>query len=386
LSEVINIIKSVDQNATQVQEQKDLIQEFTEHARLQPEFAQKLGRWATLAHTATRSVDVERMKEVLLSSALPRRLTKQMPGALYEGKLINNRFLLALQGHHLQIPARLPLMITLAAKMRHYEEKEVVYFGHDSTWNLHLVINGTFVHLAKPAALLSAHHIPVSQNLDLSAVTPGDLEAIGMTFLPGKDLGKNCSSFALSPYQIFSCGNYFGEAEIFLSQSDSSGSRRSAVRCETAGDTLLVNKKDINNLVATFPRAAETWYYAAARREAHRHRILKNLKMIGSLKELAASIIQGHVRDRLLQGKGFHLSTEETLASMTPAFRRSYAEQVPHYADKIQSSVDTLRREVKNDVLKLQREMSDLKSCMGSMQANLAVIASALQVKTNVNM
>jgi len=390
LSEVINIITSADQIAKQVQEQKTLVQEFSQHARLTPRIATQLSRWASYAHTATRTFDQDRMKEVLLSSALPRKLAKQLPGSLYEGRLMQNMFFKVLEGDNLSIPPHLPLLIILASKRQLYSDKEVVHFGLESTWNLHLVISGTFVHLAKPADAfnftprLSALRTSLARMLEVTATE----EPSAMSTL---DAGDTDSSLYLAPYQSFSHGNYFGEAEIFLSQTNSCASRRSAIRCESAGETLLLHKKDITCLVADFPLSAEAWYYAAARREHHRQRLLQNLKMHHSVEDLAISIIQRNVRERLLRkfarpagaissiGSTVSIAAEiiaapsSVLSAPSPGFQRSFCEQVPHYADKLHHKVDRLGNDVRSEVHQLRCEVSELKTCMLS-------IAQALQV------
>ncbi|CAK0902950.1 unnamed protein product, partial [Prorocentrum cordatum] len=164
--------------------------------------------------------------------------------------------------------------------------KEVVYYCYDHPESLFLVLEGTFANVAKPDCGGGLSELPPSVER-LFRIS----EQYGTT-AAGKQGGP-----ALYPYQLFSCGGYFGEAELLLESCP----RRSCTRCEsdTGGVLLALHKDDLASIVREFPRFASAWRDAALRREAYRRVLLSRLTMGRSYRHLAACTLQRYVRHRM---------------------------------------------------------------------------------------
>lgn len=122
----------------------------------------------------------------------------------------------------------------------------------------------------------------------------------------------------LYPYRLFGPSSYFGDMECM-----SGCMRQSTLRCEKAGTTLLLRKKDLTELIDEFPQFGEAWISSAWRREGLRTQALKRLtercgwvgldKESRSHKHLAACTIQRRYRETK------HLSAKPRMKSMATA-------------------------------------------------------------------
>jgi CRP-like cAMP-binding protein len=151
-----------------------------------------------------------------------------------------------------------------------------------------------------------------------------------------ENIGLRCGilsrPLALYPYKIWGSKNYFGD-ELFFS-----GLRKSTVRCEHAGEALLLHKRDLiaddpngARLFADFPQFQKVLVVIARRREQHRLRLLRKLTtrhLRHGIRGLAAVIIQDFFRRRAKRRRkrtGDYISSILTQTSAFDTFRMATA-------------------------------------------------------------
>jgi hypothetical protein len=225
------------------------------------------------------------------------------------------------------IPPRFLVLMAMALERQYFLAGEIVYQLYDHPFNIFLVVTGVFASLQSEAGcdaapqggavqadgnitfggvpslqqgssggLLGGAKAP-SQNWT-STPTTGSHPISGLfSKTSGKeDNNHSINSKDLYPYRLYCCGNYFGDFEITASlapnhSSDSSHHRRSTVRCEANGSTLVFNKQNFSKICEEFPHFHKAWALAATRREKKRLVALgRHPKM--TYRNLAATIVQ----------------------------------------------------------------------------------------------
>jgi len=314
ISEVINVVTSVDQMNLFVSKQRELVEAFAAHTQLDATIEDSLKHWidGSAKQWFSTRYDREAMKELIVGDSMPRELLGQLPERLFTGKLIQNRFLRICDGMCV-LPPRLPMLTALALHRSHFFEGEAVYQAQDYPFSMFLVFSGTFAFVAKPSregGVLEAPKPPISAKvaepahggamvrLDevLRVVRGGPLQGGGLTPHSRGPMVEDDSQpsvsdalKALRPYELFSSGSYFGECELVPRTLP----RRATARCESeSGEVLTLNKADFKRLAEQFPQFGAKWAELAARRERRRMVKLAEFTRGGCYKQLAARIIQ----------------------------------------------------------------------------------------------
>lgn len=394
LSEVITLLTSVDLKAREVNEQIAIMKGFAAHTHLddfQPELARRLVDCVGSDKVVHSGVERGRMKDILTASQLPRSMASEMSKCLFEGRLCRNLFVTVVLNGALKASPRFPLLVVLAGIVRYFDHKEIVFYGFDHTWNVFLVLQGTFAQVGRPGTSGGESKLPQL------VVKATEMAVKATEMLPGcftinfintkcekrffnKVLDGPCElSTTLSPYQLLGVGNYFGDYELFV---DPNGLRRACVRCESngfsvkeAGCLLVLNKQDIAELMDFFPHCASIWHSAAIRREEYRKKKLKQLTRHVDYKVLAARTIQQYVRKRA------HVREEALVASLSSlkAGAMCFADDVGMRQQRVRGKVGDMpwyAKELAQDVECLRRDVLLLN---GRMDQNVAGVHAALQ-------
>jgi len=367
VSEVIGIITSVDGSARKLSEQKELVDVFSKHAELDNHTRLDLTNWIESSRTALHAYDPSQMRQLLTSSVLPRHLSSELPQAMFSGKLVNNKFLRINEMLGTPIPARLCLLIAVASTVRFYDTDELVYCSQEHAWNLFLVLEGTFANIGKPTAAGGIADLPpialASLEKQVSSRTPTGRKRLSF--------GDSCEALKMShsslekltPYQLFGVGNYFGETELLLEENPIP--RRSCTRCQSRHGGLLVLPRDeLQNIAKEFPSFMVAWQAAARRREHHRTSLLERLVSDQRSTELAAKIIQRHVRLLLLPGSQSKPGDESAKSSIRFGPQMGIKNSTTSVAHSFEA-VNCLRNDmrefhsgVQKDVTEMQRALT----------------------------
>jgi len=322
MSEVINIVMSVDQAALDLSNQKELVVGFTSHAELSSDVAKDLQKFFEQTRTRRPTFDRDKMRSLLTCCTIPRDLLSLLIGALFNGLLENNTFITSCLRYEKRMPPRFPLLVALAVNQRYCLAKEMVYCAYDHPWNVCLVLKGTFANLAFPTEAGGVADLPPecihpmrrSQTGEekLKPQTESHRRSFSGTLFDRNHTGSRKSHLAewedletnrhsyLYPYQFFGRGTYFGDIEILSSVAQRA--RFSSTRCESedGGILLVLHKTELAKLMQDFPRFSTAWRSRARRREEHRLILVRRLTRGWKHKDFAAWTIQGHVREKLL--------------------------------------------------------------------------------------
>mmetsp|Transcript_127629 Transcript_127629/g.330840 ORF Transcript_127629/g.330840 Transcript_127629/m.330840 type:complete len:817 (-) Transcript_127629:41-2491(-) len=430
ISEVINIVTSVDKTAAFVSKQTELVEGFAEHTELDETSQKLMTAWVAFSAKgwASNRYDREQMKQLITDKCMPRSLLGRLPNSLFGGKLVRNSFL-SIRGRAIgDVPPRLPLLLALAAHRSDFEAGELVYQMHDYAINVFLVLSGTFADIARPTpeggrdegchavvfpgeammvlnvgvaggaggsnsgsavvATSSSAHTPSAGGLTL--VRPADINATP-TASAARDLGPQ--STHLFPYRLYSCNSYFGLAEVIDSQQ-----RCSTVRCESdgGGSALVLQKPDLYRLMEEFPQFAMAWRSQARRRELLRLRLRARLTSGMTHRRLAAARIQSAVRAFLAERQhgprsvksrsGTTELAQEQQWAVRLQRRRSRVEEFERSCGSWPAEKSGLTANSNPDVRRLAlasetyaREVRDLRAGMDAMRADFATLRADLR-------
>jgi len=262
------------------------------------------------------------MRKLLLDAGgIPRELLSVLPSALFEGAVVNNDFMqLCLSADARGVlPPRFTLLLALDLTEHRYEHHEFVYHAHDHAFNLFLVIQGTFAHIARPTKMGGQAEVLKSPVM-ARAIQPsgGDstkyqtsfsgfaFAGMGTKSSPVSSTHFSClpSTNRLHPFQLFSSRAYCGDVELFSGKT-----RHSSLRNETTdqegkpseGVALVMTKGKLESLCYEFPHYKEIWMKEANRRERYREHLFSNLTQGRQYKDLAVTSIQKRVRQYMQQ-------------------------------------------------------------------------------------
>jgi len=305
VSSVIRTIMSTDPATADFKKKKRAIYAFAEHAKLDQSTLLKLRMWITEQHQYSSGYDVNGMRQMLIDGGgIPRYLLGILPSALFNGQLACNNFIAMCRkaSARLEVPPRLPLLMALQLSEHRFVCGEIVYYAFDMGLSLHLVMGGTFAHVARAspnggvAAVdwMRSPHFP-TEGADRTSIT---------------DAGPTCKVMTLCPYELISARSYCGDVELFNNRT-----RHSTLRCETemGGITLVMSKPDLMLLAQDFPHYAAQWKAEAKRRAWSQEQRFQRLTSRRCYAELAAVCIQRYVRDYQLQQQQLHSQFRKSL-------------------------------------------------------------------------
>eukprot|EP00929_Paragymnodinium_shiwhaense_P031783 TRINITY_DN17735_c0_g1_i1.p1 TRINITY_DN17735_c0_g1~~TRINITY_DN17735_c0_g1_i1.p1 ORF type:complete len:915 (-),score=186.35 TRINITY_DN17735_c0_g1_i1:119-2863(-) len=177
VSEVINVVTSIDQSALAVSEQRELLAAFAENTDLDEGSRSALSNWIDATRfSSKRDYDREGMRKLLLSGRMPQTLIRHLPKKLFHGKLVKNRFLYVCLSQTLHLPPRFPLLVAISVTPRTFIEEELVYQLYDQPFNVFLVMTGTFACIAQATPQGGLNVVPNLKNPiieGLEGSTPG---------------------------------------------------------------------------------------------------------------------------------------------------------------------------------------------------------------------
>lgn len=353
MSEVINVVTSIDQVEQMINQQKELVMTYAGHAGLDESSSKQLADWVTGEQGHTGEYDREAMRSLLSSGKLPRNLTECLPAKLYKGRLVKNRFLTTCLSHTWHVPPRLPLLLSASVSLRHFFAEEIVYQVNDHPFSAFIILDGVFAHIARPSPQGGINEGPMqmmpggthggknkkfsrfsgflrhaqaesavedmspdatasadcSRHLSKQRSSSGGKVSVDTSFTTRtlKSLGQNAAS-ALSKRSTQG-SNELGQEDVFdesfcpyqllcagsyfgdleLLQP---GPRKATVRCECTGLALLLVKHDLHRIAEEFPHCARAWRMRAVQREFFRDQNCKKLTRCVSYRHLAALQIQ----------------------------------------------------------------------------------------------
>lgn len=368
VSEVITIITGVDRAQAELNKQFGLIEDFADHAQLRPKVTtalEQVVQKAMQSGTISR-VDPADMKAFLNSNQLPRHLLGKLPKELFQGKLVSNKFIKDLE-KLVVVPPRLSLVLAAVMETHHYEQNDAVYQNSDHPVHLYLVLSGIFANVGTPGPDGGSNPIPAS-----SMTTA----ALWRTHTNNFEFTKDGQQ--LFPYQLFGCGNYFGEYELFADVD----ARHSFVRCEFAGNALAVHRKDILEIRHEYPSFVGIWEKAAKARESHRKRMLKRLTEKQTYEQLAIRTLERWVSERNEKAHGPVRDTQPTTL-VRPKRKLFTKDKFPRKADPAEFSsknvISTFSGQAAAEIAQLRSEVSELRGSVGGLQQTLDLVLRELR-------
>jgi len=310
ISEVINVVTSSDLKNEAMIKRREQIEAFALHTQMTEQAEDSLIAWVECSGRSLVSsrLDPEEMKSMILGSTIPRALLGRLPSALYQGRLIRNRFLAVCS--NCATPPRLPMLLALAAKRCIFTGGEVVYQAQDYPVNLFLVLEGTFAYVARPDRKRGGQtYLPRVRGFEPHITSPKSVTNIAdivksfrVSSVPHEPAAKvaqqdslrddDDQEEALYPFMLFGAGSYFGDVELLRSLP-----RRATARCESeTGVVLSLSKADFKDLSTEFPQFAAEWAKGGVARD--RQRIWKQSQLVRGLNYrcLAARAIQQRYR------------------------------------------------------------------------------------------
>mmetsp|Transcript_78468 Transcript_78468/g.143601 ORF Transcript_78468/g.143601 Transcript_78468/m.143601 type:complete len:733 (+) Transcript_78468:65-2263(+) len=372
VSEMINVVMRADQAALDLSAQQDLVAGFSRHTEIPKGLANDLHRWVTKSRGSRHGYDRSKMKN-LLTSTMPQEIMRQLPEAMFDGKLVLNRFITSVVEDGRK-PLRFPVLLALMLNRRNYEAGEIVYNSGEHPFNLFLVYQGTFANIGMPGqdggvselspTMLHSHVVTMSDNAFEATLlrSPTILQNLRRYCNPNQQRSvgkKGVSEKPLHPYQLFGQGNYFGDTELWVKQR-----RISSVRCESnSGTLLLLHKNDLEALCDDFPSFKLIWRGLARRREKRRQALLQRLTSSTSFKKLAVSVIENYWRERACtRNAALRYSQDEVVASNNAASNKVWLDCLDKRTGKIskhddQSDVDELRHEMRTSLDRMQQSL-----------------------------
>jgi len=358
VSSMISVLADVDEASLAFRGKKQLIEAFAHHTKLDSGTLGQLKSWLHSRHKETSGFDSESMRKLLVNGGgIPRELLGILPGALFEGAVVQNRFMQVCLSANARgvLPPRFTLLLALELTEHRYKHHEIVYHAHDHAFNLFLVTQGTFAHVARPtqaggeAEVLKAPPTPrTPRTVSPSPPSCPSKKTVSILDLAFGNISVASTSVAtarfcclpstnrLHPFQLFSSGAYCGDIELFSGKT-----RHSSWRNETTdqnddpcdGVTLVMSKSKLDDICNEFPQYKAIWEGEAKQRERHRERLLSRLTQGRPYKELAVTSIQKHVRQYLQQKRRSqsapsldgtaHLSFEESNDSLKSTPQKS---------------------------------------------------------------
>jgi len=331
-----------------------------------------------------------------------------LPGALYEGALIQNAFVqvcLSANARHV-LPPRFALLLALELTEHRYKGNEIVYHAHDHAFNLFLVTQGTFAHVARPtpaggeAEILKPPTTVRATDLPRPCLQSGktttSLLRLAMGSAPvAPSTGRTCcliSTTRLHPFQLFSSHAYCGDVELFSGKTRHSSLRNETVDQENRpsdGTMLVMSKSELNHICEEFPQYKEIWEAEAERRRRDCERLLKKLTQPRSYKDLAATTIQRFVRQFFRQKRLRQLDAECSLQKRPQKGRSMFSHlnqlraanaDVPVGASRPGSGKDeigALRKEIQAHGRQLEQALEGISLLLGHGKHSRRLAASS---------
>ncbi|CAJ1420668.1 unnamed protein product [Effrenium voratum] len=400
LNEVITTLTRLDESATRVMQQMQVVADFSEHCNLDRPLRKQLVRWARESRADKHDWDREWMREILTNGRMPSRLVHQLPSALFSGRLMSNRFLTVCRGKFRHgLPPRFYMILALHLEVLDFERKQVVYHCNDQAFSIYLVLKGVFANIALPSPDGGViEKTDFMRGLDPKTKTRLKRQSTS-DFLRRRveqnDEALQLRMDRLSPYQLFCEGSYFGDVEVMAFPPEQ---RRSSVRCEHDGKLLQLHRDKLDRLLQDFPRCMRTWQAKAGQHEAQRKSKLKQLVEPLDFFELASRDIQRAVVNiwrhkgskSSLSSKG---SKNSNNSSGTNGSDTKVAQAVSPVSEEDMTWSRSLRdtdadstlrqevQEVKGRLSDMSRQMLQLKGGMVHMQESLAEVVSLLTKK-----
>jgi len=382
VSEMINIVTSVDECEKAVLTKKALISAYAKRTDLDKSVLRRFESWLDKPRKGEVDVDRGAMLELFTSGSIPRELYDELPTNIYKGKLLQNRFWRLYHFGIRRIPPRFTVILSLMLKRRSFLAGDTVYRRHDHPFNIFLVISGIFanVAIATPSGgvdefvddEVNPRHAPklqYSKTRGINALTMGLNKVLSAKHAKVNEGAK------LTPYQIYAWGSYFGDMEIFGNRTINK-CRYSTVSCMEAGLTLALGKKDVGDFIAEFPDAQAIWRAAARRREiAHQAFLVKHTRPM-THRDVAASTIQEWIRSIMGNDRR---ARDKSPSSVGPAVPQQSGvpvvgdqDRIRQLCDKVSSlhdNVHNLRSELRQDVEGLRYEvLTEMRAAFAEMR------------------
>jgi CRP-like cAMP-binding protein len=145
MGEVINVVSEVDKDTVWRKERQNLIEAFGEHTRLKQETTDAM---TDFIHglNSRGSYDRSTMREFITSVTFPRDLLGQIPGQLFGGAIVRNKFVSICASGTTEklVPPRFAFFLSTMLTSQHHVAQEILYQRHDHAFNVYLVLDGTF--------------------------------------------------------------------------------------------------------------------------------------------------------------------------------------------------------------------------------------------------
>lgn len=296
MSEVITTLTGVDRAQAELNKRYGLIKEFAEHTRMSVKATSAFEKAVQRAsHAGEMRVDPSQLKSFFATDTLPRELMLELTKDVFQGKLLRNELLVAVERHGIPLPPRLALMLAAVMHPKNFQFMEDVYQNADQPVHIYLVMRGTlaFVGVPNPDGGLPPFTVSEVQ----SALHIGNRRRkseVGIPPDPSEVTNEQQTKQVLYPYKLFGVLSYLGEYEPLADLPTRMSYAR--VESEMGAEVLVLHKKDLLELRSEFPACSSVWVKVARRKEWHRGQLLEQLRIPRNYKKLALHTIQSFYR------------------------------------------------------------------------------------------
>jgi len=206
LSEVINMLSSLDRKQIELQQAVSNIQDFSEHTHLDEDLQAELESYAKHSSGGSSGLDIEQARKLFNGHYVPRDSLSELPQQIFNGQFIKSSLFTEVTAgsfaFRANVPPRLVLFVSCMSVERHFLRGEYGYKMNEMTSSILVVLTGTF-----------------------SLVQIQDEK--------------------LSPYQLIGFNRTFGQYEVV----NGIETRRTCTRCESENaETLVIPKKEFLGL------------------------------------------------------------------------------------------------------------------------------------------
>jgi len=148
LSEVINMLSSLDRKQIEIEQAVSNIQDFSEHTHLDDDLQVGLENYARNSSGGSMGLDAEQARKLFNGNYLPRDSLGQLSEEVFHGKLLKSAlFQEVMSGHFTHratIPPRLVLFVASMSVERNFLRDEHAYKKNEMTSSIFVVMSGTF--------------------------------------------------------------------------------------------------------------------------------------------------------------------------------------------------------------------------------------------------
>jgi len=149
---VINLVSEKSEDEKWRDRQKSLLTAFGRQTLMQHSSINKLTNHIDQMESGQQDYDGQEMRNMITGDALPRRLVGELPTQVFQGLLMDSKFVTncAMSCYGGAIPPRFTVLLATMLRVQHYKALEIIMQMHDSASSIFIVQSGTFAAIGEP--------------------------------------------------------------------------------------------------------------------------------------------------------------------------------------------------------------------------------------------